>query len=126
MSDALTRIRAAVSGRRNRHSDLYRWLWDHYAMIADARAPGVRSDWITVARELSQPGMVTEKGKPLKPETVRRTWSRVAADAKASGWTGSARPTAVAPVQVRPAVVEQERQRQRARIQLRPPAPLDP
>jgi hypothetical protein len=121
MSGSLTHLRAALSGRRQR-SSLYRWMWDHHGMIAEARTPGVRSDWVTVARELAALGVTDSNGKPFKSETVRRTWARVAADAKAVGWTvvvEDVRPE-------RPPAVEQERQRQRAKILLRPPSPLEP
>jgi hypothetical protein len=119
MSDDFSslRLRAALSGKHKR-SPLYRWLWDNYAMVAEARKPGVRTDWVTVAAELSA---LLRAG--LKPETVRRTWARVVVDAKASGWNGTSAPV-LRPALGRTPAVEQERQRQRAKISLRPPSPL--
>jgi hypothetical protein len=83
--DAVARVASAMWGARGR-SPLYQWLWENYAELERARleSPG-RSDWIKAAAEMNKLGIRTRGGKRLTAETVRRTWARVATDARASG-----------------------------------------
>lgn len=75
-------VAAAISGRRKTgRSAVYRWLWDNYGKIAGAKTG--RSDWIAVVDTLRAVGIGANPGEELKPENVRKVWSRVVSDMKA-------------------------------------------
>ena len=75
------RIAEAISGRgRLGRSPLYWWMWDHFDQLWKERQG--RADWISVTKELTKLAFTNRDGSPLKPENVRKAWSRVVADRK--------------------------------------------
>ena len=80
----ILKVRAALRGHRGR-SSLYRWFWENYGSVADARQKGVRSEWLDIARELDALGIKGRGGKKLKAETVKRVFYRVAKDVGKAG-----------------------------------------
>jgi len=82
-SDGIRYITAAFSGRRRARSEVYQWLLEHHDTLVRAKDAGHgRTDWIGVTIGLRQAGVKGENDKPLKPESIRRCWNRVATDVK--------------------------------------------
>jgi integrase len=87
-NDPARRVAEALKAPLGR-SELYVWLWDHYDDLSAAKSsPGARANWRRAAAEVSRLGIKTRDGKPITPETLRRTFARVDADAKRLGRGG--------------------------------------
>ncbi len=73
--DSLSELRAAISGDA-RGSALYRWMWDHYAAFSEL-VDVPRPNWKGVTAYFAGQGFVSATGKPLTPNSVKKTWERV-------------------------------------------------
>jgi hypothetical protein len=89
--DPVPFVLAAFRGHGRSRSKVYLWMAEHHAELAAAKQAGRRVDWISVTAEMTALGFKGAGKKPLKPETVRRTWHRLDADVKA-GVTLSGKP----------------------------------
>lgn len=67
----------------------YRWLWEHYPELAEAKRAGRRPDWRAVTKAMSAMGVRAAGNRPLKADTVRRAWRRVEEDVERLGYYGA-------------------------------------
>lgn len=85
-------VAARVRARsHSRHSDAYRWLWDHHGAVRDALTG--KPSWTAVAEALADIGIRGARGQLIRGNDLRRIWRRVCRDVDAS----TARSTAPQP-----------------------------
>jgi len=75
-------VAEAIRGRgKVGRSPVFRWLRENYSHLALEKSG--KSDWHAVIDALHKEGIRGRNGEDLKPDNVRKIWSRVVADMKA-------------------------------------------
>ncbi|MCW2318581.1 hypothetical protein M2322_004150 [Rhodoblastus acidophilus] len=74
MEDNVLRLIA----RPKRRSPLFWWLFEHYDELRAAQATGgLGIPWSQLVGKFAAMGLTAANGKPLTPNTARKTWQRV-------------------------------------------------
>jgi hypothetical protein len=84
-------------------SPLYRWMRRHHDTLATAFAETPPS-WGPLAAELAAVGLTDADGKPPAAASARQTWYRVRRDVARARGQPDAKPPALAPDEIAPAV----------------------